>query len=158
MATLTKFYQWVQFLAGKAVDLTTGTSDTFYVLFTNTAPNVADTVVDTTTTPCTVKSTSNAVEIAAGNNYVKGGFSCGTVTGAQAGGVFKFTLGSDPTVTAAGGTIGPFQYVVLYCATAGSAAARPALGWYAYPTPVTLQIGEPFTVDLDQTNGVLTLA
>ena len=158
MATLNKFQSFVQDLANKKLDICTGTADTFYALFTNTLPNAGDTVVDTTTTPCTVKAVSNAVELAAGNNYVKGGFSCGTVTGSQTGGTFKFILGTDPIVTAAGGTIGPFQYVVLYCATAGTASARPVIGWYTYPTAVTLQIGEPFLVDLDQTNGVLTLA
>ncbi len=153
-----KFNQFVQDIGGGVHNMLTGTSDTFSCLLTNTAPNSADTVVDTTTTPCTVKSTSNASEIAAGNNYTKGGASCGTVTGAQASGTFKFTLGTDPSWTASGGTIGPFQYVVLYNTYKGTTSTRPVVGFWNYGSAVTLQIGESFTVDLDQTNGVLTLA
>jgi len=157
MALFSKFNQFVADLAGGIHNLLTGTPDTFYILLTNTLPVAGDSVVDTTTTPCTVKSVSNAVEVAAGYGYTKGGLSCGSVTGAQASGTFKFTLVTDPVFTAAGGSIGPFQYVVLYNASKGTAAARPVIGFWAYPTSTTLLAGETFTVDLDQTNGVLTV-
>lgn len=158
MANFNKFNQFVEDLSHKIHDLKTGTTDTFYILLTNTSPNAADTVVDTTTGTCTVKATSNAAEITAGNGYTKGGATCGTVTGAQTSGTFKFTLGTDPVWTASGGTIGPFRYAVLYNASAGTTSTRPVIGWWDYASAVTLQIGESFTVDLDQTNGVLTLA
>ena len=62
MATaFSKFNSFVQDLANKKMDLCTSTSDTYYILLTNTAPNAADTVVDANATPCQVKATSNAV-------------------------------------------------------------------------------------------------
>jgi hypothetical protein len=128
------------------------------VLLTNTVPNAADTVVDTTTTPCTVKATSNASEVAAGNGYAKKGNLAAFTSGAQTSGTYKLVL-VDPAVwTAAGGTIGPFRYAVLFNDTAGSTSTRPVIGWWDYGSAVTLQIGETFTVDLDQAAGVLTLA
>jgi hypothetical protein len=128
------------------------------VLLTNTSPNAADIKVDTTATPCAIGSTSNAVELAAGNGYTKKGISGGTVTGAQSAGTFKFVLGTDPVWTAVTSTMGPFRYAVLFNDSVLTTATRPVIGWWDYGSSVTLQVGETFTVDLDQTNGVLTLA
>jgi len=159
MATFNKFNQFVEDLCNAKHDLKTGTAQTFMIMLTNTVPNALDTVVDTTTGTCTVKATSNAPEIAAGNGYAKTGLTCGTVTGSQSpAGTFKFILGTDPVWTAVTGTMGPFQYAVLYNITAGTTSTRPVIGWWAYASAVTLQIGETFTVDLDASNGVLTVA
>jgi len=155
---LTKFRQFVEELASAVHDLSTGTADTFFALLTNTAPNVADTVVDTNATPCTVEPTSHAAEIAAGNGYTKGGKTCGTVTGAQSNGIFKFTLGTDPVWTATPAAMATFRYIVLYNSAKGAAATRPVIGWYDYGVGgVTLNLDETFTLNLDQTNGVLTV-
>jgi hypothetical protein len=54
--------------------------------------------------------------------------------------------GTDKVVTASGGTVGPFQYVVLYNDTP-VAPADPLIGWWDYGSPVTLQNGETFTTD-----------
>jgi hypothetical protein len=154
MSAFNKFNQFVEDLAKKVHNLN---SDSIMVLLTNTAPVAGDTVVDTTTTPCTVKATSNAVEVAAGNGYTKGGNAAAFTSGAQTSGTYKLVL-ADPTLwTAAGGTIGPFRYAVVYNNTGGTSATRPVIGWYDYGSSVTLAIGETFTVDLDQTNGLLTL-
>jgi hypothetical protein len=48
--------------------------------------------------------------------------------------------------TAAGGTIGPFRYAVLYNDTPTS-PADPLVGWWDYASNLTLQIGESFKVD-----------
>ena len=149
-----KFNQFIEDVFHGVHDMKTGTSQDFKMLLTNTAPNAADTVVDTTTTTCTVKSTSNAAEIAAGNGYTKGGISGGTVTGAQTSGTFKFALGTDAVWTASG-TVGPFRYVVIYNNTAGTSSTRPVIGWWDYGSSVTLNNGENFTDDLDQSAGVI---
>lgn len=158
MATFNKFNQFVEDLANALHNLKTGTTDVFMVMLSNTAPNAADNVVDTTTTPCTLKATSNGSEIVAGNGYTKKGISGGTVTGAQAAGTFKFVLGTDPVWTAAGGALATFRYAILFNDSKGTTATRPVIGWWDYGSSITPAIGETFTVDLDQTNGVLTLA
>jgi hypothetical protein len=93
-------------------------------------------------------------DLAAANGYAAGGNSIGTVTGSQTSGTFKFVGGTDPSWTASGGSIGPFQYAVLYNSTSST---KPLIGWWDYGTAITLTNGNTFTVDLDQTNGILTI-
>lgn len=119
-------------------------NDAFLVLLTNTSPNVADTIVDTSVTPCVVKSTSNAVEVAAASGYTKGGAAIGSQTWAQASGTAKF-YGAKVSWTA-GASIGPFRYAVVYNNSKGTSATRPALCWFDYGSSVTLGIGEGFSV------------
>ena len=52
----------------------------------------------------------------------------------------------DVTWTASGGTIGPFQWAVIYNDTATS-PLDALVGYYNHGSAVTLQIGESFTVD-----------
>ena len=144
MATFNKFNQFVQDVASGVHQLQTGTTHQFYIALTNTAPVATNTVL------------ANITEISAGTGYTTGGNSCGTVTGAQTSGTFKFTLGTDPVWTATG-TMGPLRYAVLYNATPTS-PLKPLIGWWDYGSSITLATGETFTVDLDQTNGVLTIA
>jgi hypothetical protein len=57
--------------------------------------------------------------------------------------------------TAAGGSIAQFRYAVLYNSTPVSGNL---IAWWDYGAEVTLTSGNSFTVSLDQTNGVFTLA
>ena len=144
MAAFNKFNQFVADVASGVHQLQTGTAQVFKVMLTNTAPTAANAVK------------ADITELGAGNGYTAGGVSVGTITGSQTSGTFKFVGGTDPVVTASG-AVGPFRYVVLYNDTPTS-PAKPLIGWWDYGSAVTLASGETFTVDLDQTNGILTLA
>jgi hypothetical protein len=144
VASFNKFNQFVADVASGVHQLQTGTSQVFKVMLTNSAPTAANAVK------------ADITEISAGNGYTAGGVSVGAITGSQTSGTFKFVGGTDPVVTASG-AVGPFRYVVLYNDTATS-PAKPLIGWWDYGSAVTLASGETFTVDLDQANGILTLA
>lgn len=144
MATFNKFNQFVQDVASGVHQMQTGTTHVYKIALTNTLPTASNTVL------------ANITEITAGTGYTAGGISGGTVTGSQSSGTFKFTLGTDPVWTATG-SMGPLRYAVLYNDTPTS-PLKPLIGWWDYGSSVTLATGETFTVDLDQTNGVLTIA
>lgn len=142
MAAYNKFNQFVEDLNKKKIDVSV---DALFVLLTNTAPNAADTLVDTTTGTCTIKATSNAAEIAAGSGYTKKGGALTVTTASQAGGTF--TLAANQVVfTAAAGTIGPFRYVALFDDTSGTTSTRSVIAWWDYGSALTLLDGETFTV------------
>jgi len=52
--------------------------------------------------------------------------------------------GTDVVFTAAGGSFGPFQFVVLYNDTA---ASDELIGWWDYGSAITCLTGETFTTD-----------
>ena len=139
MATYNKFNQFVK-------DLIDGVHDfdahVFKVMLTNTAP------VDTNT----IK--ANITEISAGSGYTAGG-TASTISTSVASGVAKVT-GTDVTFTAAGGSIGPFRYAVLYHDTPPS-PADPLIAWWDHGSAVPLADTEQLVVDFDATNGIFTL-
>lgn len=140
MASFNKFNAFVEDVAEKAHNLG---SDTLKVALTNTAPAAANTTWNTTDHPAP----------AAANGYTAGGNTITISSSAQASGTYKLVL-ADSTFTAAGGSIGPFRYAILYNSTA---SAKP-IGWWDYGSSITLLTGESFTVDFDATTGVLTIA
>jgi flagellar capping protein FliD len=143
MAAFNKFNQFVADLASGVHQLQTGTTHVLKVALTNSAPTATNTVL------------ANITEVANGNGYTTGGISVGTITGAQTSGTFKLTGGTDPVWTASGAGF-TARYAVLYNDSPTS-PADPLIGWWDYGSSVTLAAGETFTVDLDQTNGILTL-
>ena len=139
MATFNKFQQFVADVANKVHNLG---SDTLKIMLTNTAPTSANAVK------------ADITEIAAGNGYTAGGNAAALTSSAQVSGLYKLILGNPATWTAAGGSVGPFRYAVLYNSTA---AGGNLVGYWDYGSAVTLASGETFTVSLDATNGVLQL-
>lgn len=140
MATYNKFQQFTK-------DLVDGVHDfdahTFKVLLTNTAPVNTNTVK------------ANLTEIGAGNGYTAGGTAT-TISTSTSSGTAKVT-GSDVVFTAAGGSIGPLRYAVLYNDSPTS-PADPLIAWWDYGSSITLADTETLTVDFDGTNGILTVA
>lgn len=145
MAAFNKFNQFVEDVAGGVHDLQTGTTDVFKVMLTLTAPVATNSVK------------ANLTEITAGDGYTAGGNTCTFTSGAQTSGTFKLVLADPATWTATAGTFADFRYAVLYNDTPAS-PLDPLIGWWDYGSTISLGAGETFTVDLDATNGVLTLA
>src|SRR5258708_37279289 len=115
MASFNKFNCFVGDVAHALHDMKTGTSQVYKVYLTNTAPVATNTVYNT------------PADLSTANGYTAGGVSIGAVTGAQSSGVFKFTAGPQPSWTAGGGSIWPFQYALLY--RSASATQRQTSLW-----------------------------
>lgn len=77
-----------------------------------------------------------------------------TASSAQSSGTYKLTL-TDLVLSASGGSVAAFRYVVIYNDTATN---DELIGWYDYGSDLTLANGESLTIDFDGTNGVLQLA
>jgi hypothetical protein len=139
MATFVKFHQFVEHLAEKVHNLG---SDQLVVALSNTAPTVSTNSVlaDITQVAYTNCSTRNVT----------------TSSSAQTSGTYKLTL-ADLTLTASGGAIAAFRYVVLYNDTPTS-PADPLIGYYDYGSALTIANGESLLIDFDGAAGALTLA
>jgi D-ribose pyranose/furanose isomerase RbsD len=75
----------------------------------------------------------------------------------QTSGTFKLMTGATNTVLTASGAVAPFANVCLYNDTPTS-PADPLIAWWEYGSDVTLANTETFTVDWDDTNGILQIA
>ena len=102
----------------------------------------------------------NLTEIAYTN--VSGGANP-TITTSSSGhttGTYDLVL-NDLTITASGGAVAAFRYVVVYNDTPTS-PADPLICWFDYGSDLTLQDGESLTVDFESdgptTGSLLTLA
>jgi hypothetical protein len=115
---------------------------TFKVMLTNSAPLATNTVK------------ADLTEITAGFGYTAGGVDVQndiTETGGTA------TVSAvDVVITASGGTIGPFRYVVLYN-DSQTVPAKPLIGYWDYGSSISLLTGESLTVDFGS-NSLFTLA
>jgi hypothetical protein len=74
----------------------------------------------------------------------------------QTAGTYKLTL-ADLVLTAGGGAVAAFQYIVLYNDTPTS-PADPLIGWWDYGSALTLADTETLTLNFDDANGVLQIA
>lgn len=117
-------------------------SDVWKIALSNRAPVVA-----------TDATLSDAVEISAGNGYTAGGNTATTSSSTQTSGTYKLVLSSPATWTATGGSIGPLRYAILYDSTTNN-----LVGYWDYGSSITLANGDTFTLNLDGTNGVFTVA
>ena len=137
MAAFNKFNLFTKALAEKVHNLAT---DQLMVALTNAAnpPAAANAVLgDLTQIAYTNCSTRNVV----------------TFSSTSASGVYKLKL-TDLVLTAAGGAIADFRYVVLYNDTATN---KELIGFYDYGSDLTVADTETLTIDFDATAGVLTV-
>ena len=132
MGAFTFFAEFPRRLGDGTIDLD---SDTLKWMLTNTAPDVeANTVL------------ANITAIAAGNGYAAGGVELTGKTWAESGAGWLFG-GASASVTAAGGSIGPFRYAVLYDDTPIS-PADPLIGYVDYGESITLTDGQEFQFEV----------
>jgi len=137
MATYNKFNSFVEALAEKVHNLG---SDQLTVALTATAnaPVATNSVL------------ADLTEIAYTNCSAR---AITTSTSAQTSGTYKLVL-TDLVLTASGGSVAAFQYVVIYNDTATN---DELIAWYDYGSALTLASGETLTIDFDGTNGLLQI-
>lgn len=129
-----KFNQFItDVAAGVHVNALNADTDTLRIYLTNTAPNVATNQVK-----------ADLAEISTGNGY------SGAVDVQNArskSGAIITIAGTDVTITASGGSIGPFRYAVLFNDTPTS-PADPLIQYWDYGSSITLGAGEQVVLDI----------
>lgn len=125
MATFNKFNSFSEALAEKVHNLG---SDQLTVALTNTAPVATNTVL------------TNITEISYTNCSTR---NITTVSSTQTSGTYTLVL-TDLVLTASGGSVGPFRYVVVYNNTATN---DELIGWVDYGSSITLADTETLTID-----------
>ena len=137
MATFNKFNSFVEALAEKLHNLG-GDTLTVALCAAANAPVATNTVLANLTEAAYTYCSARAITIS---------------TSAQTSGTYKLVL-ADLTLTASGGNVGPFRYVVVYNDTATN---DELIGWYDYGSDITLATTETLLIDFDAANGVLQL-
>lgn len=138
------YHEFKKHLADGTIDLD---SNTFKALLSNTAP-----------VPGTEDFRNDVTDIAAGNGYTAAGLTLAGVTWTETGaglGVWRFNA-NDFAWTAAGGSIGPFRYVIVYKST-GTDTTDALVGYWDYGSALTLTDTNIFTVDIGA-SGIFELA
>jgi hypothetical protein len=143
MASFTKVNDFVKNMAN-AMDLD---SDSLKIALSNTDPTSG---TDVTADGNGVL--ANIVEISYTNLSNR---DLANVSSTQTSGTYKLTA-DDKVLTASGGSVAAFRYVVVYNDTPTS-PADPIIGYYDYGSALTLNDGDTFTVDIG-TNGLFTVA
>lgn len=126
-ATFSIFNSFKEAISEKVHNLS---SDTLKYMLTNTAPVLTNTVK------------ANITEISAGFGYTAGGATVTVSSSSQSGGTYSLVVNSA-SFTAAGGSIGPFRYIVLYNDTATN---DELIGYLDYGTSYTLPDTQVFRI------------
>jgi len=141
MATFNKFDQFVEDLSKGVHNFTSDATCTVTVALCSAA-NAPSASADAVLADVTQISYTNL-----SSRVITG------ITAEQASGTVTFTA-NDLVLTASGGAVAAFRYVLLYNDDPTS-PADPLIGWYDYTSDLTLQNGESLTIDF--TGGFGTL-
>lgn len=136
MATYTKFQPFVENLAEKVFNLG---SDSLKVALSVGAPTN------------TWGQLSQVTEISYTNLSSR---VLTTASSAQTSGTYKLVI-NDLVLTASGGSVAAFRYVIIYDDTATN---KELIAYYDYTSSLTLNDGDTLTLDFDGTNGLLQIA
>lgn len=130
-----KFNSFVAAAANKVHNLG---SDSLKVALSNTAPTAANTKLSDITEITYTNLSTRAIT---------------TLSSAQTSGLYSLIL-QDLVLTASGGTVGPFRYVIIYN---DSATNKELIGWYDFGSSFTMNPSDTTTCDFDGVNGLLQL-
>lgn len=133
MATYNKFHQFTDDLCSGVHNFA---SHTIKAYLSNATPSASGDAIKT-----------DLAEISAGSGYSAGGVTVTVSSVTQSSGTCSIAVSDPSVITASGGSIGPFQYVVFYNDTPTS-PADPLICWYDYGSAVTLADTETFTIDM----------
>ena len=128
-STLTTFDDLAEQIGKGVHDFTT---HTFKLALTNSAPNAA-----------THDELADITQISATGGYTSGGYTLTSVGYSESGGTATLTTTSPFTITASGGSVGPFQYAVIYNDTS---TGDKLIGYYNYGSALTLADGESLAI------------
>jgi hypothetical protein len=140
VATYNKFQDFIEDVFEKEHNVN---ADTLNVYLSNATPSASADL-----------DKADLAEIATGNGYT------GPVdtqnTGAESGGTYTLT-GTKVVITASGGSIAAFQYVVLYNDTH---TTDGLIAWWDYGSALTLLTGETFSIKFNnsETTGTIFTA
>jgi len=138
MATLTKFNCFVEDLAEKVHNL--GSDQLVVALCASAnAPTTSNTVL------------ANLTQIAYTNLSSR---NITTTSSSQTSGAYKLVL-ADLTLSASGGSVAPFRYVVVYNDTSTSDSL---IGYADYGSDLTLASGESIVLDFDGSAGAIAIS
>ena len=132
MAAYNKFEQFVEDL-GSGVHILTAAGGVLEVYLSNAAPSASADAVK-----------ADLAEITNENGYTAPVDTVNTFS--QTGGIGICGCTPSIEILAAGGTVGPFQYVVLQNTTPTS-PLDPLIAWWDHGSAVTLADGESFTIN-----------
>lgn len=136
MATYQKFNSFSEALCEKIHNLG---SDTLKIALTNSSPSASNTVLADITEIAYTNLSSRTLTVASSS---------------QTSGTYKLIL-NDLTLTASGGSVATFRYVVIYNDTATN---DELIAWGDNGSAVTLSDTQSFIIDFDGTNGLFTLS
>ena len=133
MATFNFFNSFTEAEAEKKHNLG---ADTLTLALTNSAPSASNTVLTDITQISYTNLSSRTLT---------------TTSSAQTSGDYKLII-ADKSLTASGGSVATFRYVVIYNDTATN---DELIGWYDTGAGQTLADGDQFNINFDGTNGLI---